>query len=229
MAREIIYCAGGNARFAQIAIDAGWLYGSQLPETVYHPLYFADHDYKRPNMRVYIDALARHKPYMATALDWEREDPLPDVLGWAEEIAQHVEVVVLIPKVQGGIVRLPLVIGGKTVRLGYSVPTKYGGTELPIWEFKNWPIHLLGGSPHKQMQIAHYLDVHSVDGNYAHKIAIKHCQFWAPGDARYARDRFWPKLEEADGCRVEIDAPYEAFKRSCINIMREWRRLRAGR
>ena len=39
---ELIYCAGGNQRYAQIAIDAGMGYGVQLPCKAHFPLDFAD-------------------------------------------------------------------------------------------------------------------------------------------------------------------------------------------
>jgi hypothetical protein len=212
MSIEIIYCANGNRRFAQIAIEAGMTYGAQLPGTVYHPPEFADQDWKRPNRAAYMAALAQHRPRMATVLDWERDDQLPEVLSWAEEAAQYVEVIILIPKVFGGIRRLPRRIGGATVRLGYSVPTAYGGTELPLWEFAGWPVHLLGGSPHRQIHLAHYLRVESADGNYANRKATQFCEWW--NGAR------WLPLQPP-----QEDAPYEAFRRSCANIMAAWREL----
>jgi hypothetical protein len=97
----LIYCAGGNRRFAQIAIDAGYKFGSQLPNTIYHPIYFADQDWKRPNRATYMAMLAQHRPTMATVLDWERDEQLPEVLDWAEEAAQYVAQVLIIPKVIG--------------------------------------------------------------------------------------------------------------------------------
>ena len=224
---DLIYCADGNKRFAQIAIDAGFLYGAQLPRTVYHPVWFADQNWKKPNRGRYITALAQHKPHMATVLDWERQEQLPEVLAWAEDAAQHVEVVLIIPKVQGGIPQLPRAIGGKPIRLGYSVPTKFGGTELPIWEFAGWPVHLLGGSPHRQMALTRYLDVRSADGNMANKFASIGCHFWVPGNVRYASNRYWPTMAEANGGKPvdATDLPYEAFRRSCNNIIQAWRVL----
>jgi hypothetical protein len=164
---ELIYCADGNRRFAQIAIDHGYLYGAQLPKTVYFPPFFADQCWKKPNRAAYMAALAQHRPHMASVLDLERADQLDEVLSWAEEAAQYVQCVMLIPKVFGIIPRLPRRIGGADVRLGYSVPTKFGGTELPVWEFAGWPVHLLGGSPNAQMELAHYMAVESADGNMA--------------------------------------------------------------
>lgn len=224
---DLVYCADGNRRLAQIAIDAGFLYGAQLPNTVYHPVWFADQNWKKPNRERYMTALAQHRPHLASVLDWERDNQLPEVLAWAEDAAQYCEIVMIVPKVQGGIERLPRSIGGKPVRLGYSVPTSHGGTELPVWEFTGWPVHLLGGSPQKQMALTRYFDVHSADGNLAQKMATRYCQFWTPGNARYASNRYWPALREAnDGVMADgTDLPYEAFRLSCQNIMEAWKQL----
>ena len=210
---------------AKIAIDAGFLYGSQLPETVHFPIFFADQDWKNPDRDRYMSELAKHTPHMATVLDLERQDQLEEVIGWAEDAAQHVSTILIIPKFSGAIAQLPRTINGAGVRLAYSVPTKYGGTEVPAWEFSGWPVHLLGGSPQRQMVIAKYLDVRSVDGNMHNKMAMRHCQFWSPGNARYAQNRYWPTLREAnDGVNWQGDnAHHEAFRRSCENIINAWK------
>lgn len=108
----------------------------------------------------------------------------------------------------------------------YLVPTKYGGSSVPLWEFAGWPVHLLGGSPQRQMHVWRHLacvaHIVSADGNYAAKMAVRWGQFWAPG---YAKDRYWPRLSEADGGRWAKDVPYEAFRRSCEAIMAEWKRV----
>lgn len=220
----LIYCASGNKRFAQIAIDAGFKYGSRLPATVYFDPWFADQDWKKPNRKAYMDALNQCRPEMATVLDLERIDQLDLVMDWAEEASQYVKTVLLIPKVFGVIPHFPTRIGKANVVLAYSVPTRYGGTFVPVWEFGNRPVHLLGGSPHKQMQIAQYMNVVSTDGNYAQAMAVRHCQFWMPGNASYASNRWWPTLVEADGEKWPNDAPYEAFRRSCENISKAWRK-----
>lgn len=209
---DLIYCASGNKRFAQIAIDAGFLYGAQLPGTIYHPIYFADQNWKNPDRGKYMAALAEHRPYMASVLDLENGNQLPEVLDWAEEAAQWVNIVMIIPKVFGIISKLPRCIGSADVRLGYSIPTKHGGTEVPIWEFYNWPIHLLGGSPHKQMEIRKYLDVKSADGNYHGLKARKWGEYWErPG--RWVPGQFQYK-----------DGIYDAFELSCKNIIEAWQK-----
>jgi hypothetical protein len=207
---ELIYCADGNAKFAKIAIDAGFLYGAQLPNTVYFPPYFVDQNWKKPDLEKYAAAVAKHKPKIASVLDWERPGQLPEVLEWAETIAPFVEVVMIIPKVSGGAAKLPPQIAGRPIRLGYSVPTKFGGTPLNYSEFYGWPVHLLGGSPKKQRRLSGFLNVVSVDGNYAQKMAVRYNEFWDGAN--------WRELSDYGG-KVENDAPYEAFRRSCINII----------
>lgn len=213
----LIYCAAGNPRFVRIAVDAGFLYGAQLPDTVYPdiaPLWFADQNWKRPRRDAYMARLAERRPTQATVLDLEREEQLPEVLDWAEEAAQHVKRVVIIPKAFGIIDRIPARIAGADVVLGYSVPTKYAGTEVPVWEFGMRPVHLLGGSPPAQLRLAHYLNVVSADGNYANLKATRFCEWWDGS-------RWQPTLRD-NGEPWGHDAPYEAFRRSCESIMAGW-------
>lgn len=223
----LIYCAGGNPRFYEIATAVGFLYGAQLPETIYGPLYFADQNWKNPNLERYVSAVAQHHPVMASVLDWERDEQLPEVLVWAEAVAPFVETIMIIPKVIGGTHRIPNTIAGKPIRLGYSVPTRHGGTFVPVWEFGSRPVHLLGGSPHEQRRLTNYLNVASVDGNMHQAMAIRHNAFYDP----WKRTRWgnWPKLKDFDGRVWERDAPYEAFKRSCENIMTMWTGRHNGR
>ena len=223
MAPELIYCGDGNKRFAQIAIESGMLYGAQLPpRSLHYPIHMADQNWKAPDRPNYMAALAKYRPFMATVIDLERLEQLPTVLDWAEEAAQWVSVVMIIPKIFGIIPAIPERINGADVRLGFSVPTAYGGTEVPAWEFSGRPVHLLGGTPHKQIELSHYMDVVSIDGNYSKLMASKFGQFWQPGTATWAKDRHWPKLSEA-GCFAHFDIPYIAFRRSCEAIVKFWR------
>lgn len=241
---ELIYCAGKNKRCDEIALKAGFKLGARLPDTtIYYPPYFIDQDWQKakaePGYRDrYMAVLAQHRPHIATVLDWETGEQLPEVLDWAREAVQYVNVVVIIPKVMDGISYLPRRINGKEVRLGYSVKTKFAGTLVPVREFLGWPVHLLGGSPHKQMSLAEVgkdlafateterLNVVSVDGNMHLKMANRG-HFWTPGIAYYAVNPYWPTLREFYGKRYgdgtsKAGAPYEAFRRSCANIMATW-------
>ena len=217
---ELIYCAGKNQRFEAVAHAAGFRIGVQLPNQVSHPVWFADQNWKKPDRARYMAALAHHRPALATVLDLERYDQLEDVLDWTEEAAQYCQQVLVIPKYSGAVDHLPRQIGGADVVLAYSVPTAFGGTEVPIWEFCGWPVHLLGGSPHRQMEIAHYLDVVSTDGNMANKMAHRG-RFWS---AEKGPKGHWRQLREI-GVDLPTDNNLEAFRRSCENIMTAWRIL----
>jgi len=217
----LIYCADGNRRFAEIALRHGYKYGAQLPNTVYFPPMFTDQNWRNPDRPGYMAAVQKFRPALATVLDWEREEQLPDVLDWAEEAAQWVtEAVILIPKVVGGVKRLPREICGKQVRLGYAAATTFSGTPVPISEFRDWPVHCLGGGPANQMDLARSLDVQSADGNYIQSMARKYAQFYSPSASR-AKNRSWPTLTGA-GLLVEWDAPYVAFELTCIAVPMAW-------
>lgn len=218
---ELIYCAAGNQRLAETAIRYGFTYGAQLPATTYAPVQFVDQNWKNPDRAKYMAALAQHKPRLATVLDWERDDQFDEVMSWADEAAQYVtEAVIIIPKVFNAIHRLPKSIRGKQVRLGYSVPTKFGATSTPTWEFCGWPVHLLGGAPQIQLRLAQYMPVTSADGNYATKMSSRYGQFYVNGAATKSNNRYWPKM--ADYHRMDNDMIYRAWELSCINIRAAW-------
>lgn len=217
MGPRLIYCADGNPAFARVAVECGWLYGARLPATVYERVYFADQDWRTPDRGKYMAALAEHRPEVATVLDWERPEQGDEVLAWAEEAARHVRTVVVIPKVPGTVPDIPGRVGGAEVVLGYSVPTAYGATPVPLWEFGRRPVHLLGGSPQRQLELAGYLNVVSADGNMAHQQAHR-CRFWSRARTRKGR---WVQLRDAGDVR-EVGANLEAFRRSMLAIRDAW-------
>lgn len=245
MKPTLIYCADGNPRFMKIAKDHKFLTGAQLPRKIYDvhlPLHFADQDFKRPRYVGYIRALRLYQPVMASVLDlmeWRRWD---EYLLRAEEVSQYCQVVMLIPKLNGAIEKLTQQfpdrkINGKEIRLGYSVQTGYGGTDVPTAEFGDWPVHLLGGSPFEQLRKTQEMNVVSCDGNFA-QLMSGYCQFFEPegtpfyldkdGKKIKPKNRFWPTLREASGGESwgdgsdKADANYEAFRRSCKAIMEMW-------
>lgn len=220
---EVIYCSSGNYAFADLAIRYGLTYGARVPDTLYRHPEFTDQDWRKPDRSGYMEALKKIRPRLATVLDWEREDQFDEVMSWADQAAEFVsESVIIIPKVMGGAIRIPDRVRGIPIRLGYSVPTRYGGTELPLWEFHNRPVHLLGGHPKKQYQIASYLDVHSVDTNYMQRAAISRGQFFAASGLASATNTYFPMLKESAFGDIGQDVPYFAFELSCMNMVSMW-------
>lgn len=94
--------------------------------------------------------------------------PLSQVLEFAAELEEHAENVIVIPK-WDCIDKLP-----DRYVLGYSVPSQYGATPIPMEHFRGHRIHLLGGSPDDQLAYLGQMqdDVVSLDFNMASKAAL---------------------------------------------------------
>jgi len=224
---DLIYCAHGNEKYAQIAVNEGFFFGSRLPGQVTHNLYFADQNWKKPEKEKYVELIKKYKPKMATVLDLENEWQLEEVIEWSTSISNFVENIIIIPKVSGIIEKLPRNINNSSIRLGYSIPTKHGGTSVSIDEFFGWPVHLLGGSPSKQMNLFNILDVKSADGNMMLKMASRYCMFWVK-ETRHTKKHYsdFTTFMNYEGQHFQgKNAGHEAFRRSCKNIMLAWEEI----
>jgi GNAT superfamily N-acetyltransferase len=224
---ELIYCAAKNKQYPPIALELGMSYGARLPDPVYFKPTFVDNDYEHPDRVAYMAALKVYRPRVATVLDWEREEQYPEVLSWAWEAARYVsEAVIIIPKVHGGIRRLPRTIAGKSVRLGYSIPTEYGGTEVWIEEFKGWPVHALGGSMQAQWRLGRMVNVVSADGNMVTE-GMGRGQFFMNGVGDSRTNRWSPQLKEV-GLGHLTDIPAHIFRLTVMNTWAMWLDCEAG-
>ena len=226
MSRVLIYSDTSNNIFSDIAITFGFKIGVQVPDAwrkskSHIPIYFTDQNWKNPNRPGYIKHVARLRPNLATVIDWEREEQFAEVMDWAEEVAQYAERIIIIPKVAGQLHRIPERINGKEVVLGYSVPTKFGGTPVPIWEFEQRPVHLLGGRPNKQMQLTYYMNVVSVDGNMMGKMATMYTAYWVPEWQKVNGEHGFIVLEQ----EITESRRTTAFTRSCKNVWDAWQRI----
>ena len=207
----LVYCAGRGGRFADIAVAAGFVYGCRSDYKPSHLVGFADLDWKVPDLREHRSFVREHAPTFAVAPDVTDLDDMCWTLRYAETLAQWAERVIIVPKCAGLIPCLP---HEPWLMLGYSVPTKYGGTDLFLSEFDGWPVHLLGGSPNRQLNLAYYLNVVSADGNAATRAA----EF---GTVFNGKTHQWDQGAEPQG----EDLPYRAFARPCEQIKRAWENL----
>ena len=216
----------GSLRFADQAYDKPRKQAKKASDHISDPkecarAYASAYRKAVEDLRVaYMRALAEKRPYMATVLDLEHEDQFEDVMSWADEASRFVSEIIIIPKYNGAIARLPGAINGKSVRLGFSEPTTYGGTTVPYAEFAGLPVHILGGSPKAQHRAAQHLRPLSVDGNYAMKMA-QYNQFFTSSPVR-AKNKHWPRLNESAIGRIDGDANYLSFELSCMNIRAMW-------
>jgi hypothetical protein len=219
---DLIYCSSGNKVLNDIAVANGFKPGLRLPTRtgVNPPVYFTDQDWKNPDKHIYMELVKKYTPHMATVLDLEYKSQLDEVLAWATEISSLANKIVFIPKCTGVISKLPRDIAGKETLLGYSVPSKYGATELPYRSFRGWKVHLLGGAPEKQIICAHEMNVVSLDCNWHSYEANKFGMYWTGkyDDTRWWRDYNFPCADRKEKAR-------KAFELSCKNIVKYWRYL----
>jgi hypothetical protein len=190
---DLIFSCGGTSAEAHLGYRLGWKQGvissaaataraffnryPKAPGLTFMDNEWQDYDHKR-----HVDAVAEFHPTYATTRDLlTREQAeaagvvwhsLDDTLAMAEDVARHTDNVILIPK-YACIPDIPERIGGARVVLGYSVESSYGGTPLPIAQFRGRPIHLLGGPWKKQRAYLNLMgdDVVSLDNNNVLKVS----------------------------------------------------------
>src|SRR5215471_12477551 len=174
MAPLLICCLDGNPRLARIAVEAGFLYGVRGTQTPYYPPAFLDLDWRLPDIQAHTERCQRYRPRLAVAGDAEDEAQLERVLAQAENLRPYAADVIVVPKAPGLVERVP-----RGYVVGLSVPTRFGATQAPYWEYLGRRVHLLGGSPGAQLRLAALLGeaVLSVDGN-SHLVAARRGTVW---------------------------------------------------
>ncbi|HEU4852679.1 MAG TPA: DUF6610 family protein [Telluria sp.] len=153
----------------KIASEFGWRPGARytnlrdVREIHFTDFGFLDINWKKYRFDQHILAAQNSRPLLTVARDVESINALPSILAEAEQLSEYAQHVIIVPK--------DIALAGKIERLiprqymlGYSVPTRYGGTLIHPSEFKR-PVHLLGGRPDVQRRLAATMPVVSVDCN----------------------------------------------------------------
>ncbi len=188
------YVETRNSTSAQVicclACKSGWLYGLRSSAgacataeiMLSHKVQFVDCLYTDYNHDLHLAQVARYKPKYATVRDIMSKGqcaqagieyyPFEQIMKWAEDLSQYADNVIVIPKIDC-IKDIPT-----EYVLGYSIPTSHGGTPVPVDKFRSTEgtgrrVHLLGGSPNKQIAYWAQLpdEVISLDNNYIMKVA----------------------------------------------------------
>ncbi len=151
-----------------IASKHNWFIGARYTNlrdiSTFERVHFIDIDWKNYHYEKHIEAVKKFKPKYTVAKDWEKADELKLLLKQANNLAKYSSFVIIVPKVSS-LKRKLLELIPEEFMLGYSVPTKYGGTEIETKYFDGRPVHLLGGRPEKQRELAKELNVKSIDCN----------------------------------------------------------------
>jgi hypothetical protein len=151
------------------ALAAGWHAGARYTNLrdvkglPFEGRGFLDIDWKRYDFDRHLHAAQATRPLMTVARDVVHLRQLKAVLHEAEQLSKHAKFVIIVPKAPGFAGRIEKLVPREFV-LGFSVPTRYGGTKLAPSEFSR-PVHLLGGRPDVQRRLAELMPVVSLDCN----------------------------------------------------------------
>lgn len=135
---------------------------------------FLDLHWEDPDFQSLLEAAAWHDPKYIIAGDYDGSN-YQQINDRARQLRNLAEHVIVVPHHPGEVAKIP-----EWAVVGYSTPTDYGGTEAWLWEYRDRPIHILGGTPHQQLEVLRYLadDAVSVDGNSYHKAATLGAKYW---------------------------------------------------
>jgi hypothetical protein len=152
----------------KVATRFGWLPGARYTNLRdirgFSRIGLIDIEWSSYNFSRHLEAVKATNPLLTVARDVDRESRLERTLDEADILSRWASTVVIVPKFQKfnteHLSRIP-----PRFVLGYSVPTRYGGTRIPLEYFLDRPVHLLGGRPDVQYRLSQILQVWSVDGN----------------------------------------------------------------
>ncbi|MBT2755878.1 hypothetical protein J7E71_07945 [Mesobacillus foraminis] len=156
-----------NKNTINIAKKYGWLPGAKYTNLrdikTFSKIGLIDIDWQNYDFKKHLDAVKSTNPLFTVARDIENINELDMILDQAYELSIYAQSVIVVPKD----IRLKDKLNDlipKDFILGYSVPTKYGGTEIPTSYFQR-PVHLLGGRPDVQRRLGDLMPVISFDCN----------------------------------------------------------------
>ena len=166
-ARSVLKIVAHSKTVLDIATPMGWLPGARytnLRDVRSRPdLAFLDINWKRYDFPRHLEAAKISRPLITVARDVEERAQLGAILDQAYQLQEFAEHVLIVPKDPelGPILEQEI---PAEFLLGFSVPTKYGGTPIDPRHFKR-ATHLLGGRPEVQRRLAELLPVFSLDCN----------------------------------------------------------------
>ena len=156
-------------RVIELASERGWRPGARytnlrdVRSVKFQNVGFLDIHWKKYSFDRHLEAAMLSKPFITVARDVECISQLEGILEEARQLSTFCQHVIVVPKDIRLTDKLDSQIPQSFV-LGYSVPTRYGGTEIPPQAFSR-PVHLLGGRPDVQRSLADKMPVASLDCN----------------------------------------------------------------
>jgi hypothetical protein len=154
-------------RILKTVTRTGWYPGARYTNLrtvkTFNRIGFLDIELRRYDFRRHIAAAEKAKPILTVARDILDLRALDSIINEVKQLQNYAEYIIMVPKGPKFCRRVARYLP-EGVILGYSVPTRYGGTDVPVTEFVR-PVHVLGGSPSLQRRLGDELDVVSIDCN----------------------------------------------------------------
>lgn len=169
-----IIVMGGKDWIPIVARKSGLAYGARNIDRPMAWPFMLDIYWKRYVWEEYVEMVRRFQPVMAVSPDYT--DPAHRDLMWNQVdtlFRVGVMKVLVVPKFPGAVADIP-----QRCIVAVSVPTDYAGFLPEAEELVGRQVHLLGGSPEKQMATASYYSkrgakIVSMDGNSIHKAGLR--------------------------------------------------------
>lgn len=165
--RKVLKFVAHSATVLKIAVQHGWLPGARYTNLRdvrrFSRLGFLDIDWKNYDFRRHLEVATATRPMITVARDIEDKRDLRLCIDQAFQLLEYAKYVVVVPKDKALEGRLCTAIPSEFL-LGFSVPTRYGGTKLAPEAFRR-RVHLLGGRPDIQRRLADRMPVFSLDTN----------------------------------------------------------------
>ena len=199
----------GRPELTEIAARYGWLRGSRLDDIGRYEmrdisLDFIDLHWEDPDFVGLLEACERHRPKYAIAGDYDGD--IEEINERADQLRPYVQNVIVVPHKPGEVSEVP-----DWCVVGYSTPSKYAGTDAPVWEYYGRDVHILGGTVDQAREVLGYLgdDVVSVDCNSHHNGATLFAKWWGKTS---------PSWNPLPAAHPGDENPIRAYENSMLNI-----------
>ena len=155
---DLYFCY--RQRFAEVASWIGYGVGTRADEYKQNFVYrsgfdddidisFVDNDFEDPDRECLLDVAETVNAERVVLPDIFSVEDVSDVLEFGREVKNIGATPIVVPKCDFDYSRIP-----RDWIVGYSVPSGYGSTDVPIGRFTSHDVHLLGGSPSNQFEFA---------------------------------------------------------------------------
>lgn len=182
---------GGNQYVPVYAKQAGMAYGTRHDTKPHDYCWMLDIKWKDYDWAQYMDIVRHLRPVQAMVADYEAPEQRNIMLQQVQQLRDEgVLNIMVCPKFASAVQDIPA-----DCIIAVSVPSRYAGYIPNTAETGNRKVHLLGGTPQKQLALLKDYNVVSADGN-SHETSAKFSSVFDAG--KWKRSRYVTALNNQD-------------------------------